>query len=174
MKHLNTVLLILLTLGLAANFYLDFKRNPTVAKVSPATNLAPTANTAEPSPFDHIPVDPLQEVHPPPTGDVTTIAFARTEHDFRTIEEGGVYHTSFKYTNTGKVPLIVSNALGSCGCTVPGWSQQPLKPGETEEITVQFDTKGKSGDQVKTVTVTTNTLPKTHEVFIKAYIVPHK
>lgn len=60
-----------------------------------------------------------------------------------------------KFTNTGTAPLIIKNARGSCGCTVPTYPKQPIMPGETAEIEVRYDTK-RLGMINKTVTITTN------------------
>jgi Protein of unknown function (DUF1573) len=174
MKHLNTVLLALIVLGLGVNFMMDFKRDKAMQAIALLAAPKPAPIPAEPSPFDNIAKDPLHDTPNLAKGAVTEITFARTEHDFRTIEEGGIYKTSFKYTNTGKENLLISNAIGSCGCTVPSWSTKPLKPDESDEMQVEFDTKGKLGEQIKTVTVTTNTEPSTHQVMIKALVVRKK
>jgi hypothetical protein len=55
--------------------------------------------------------------------------------------------------------MIISNAKGSCGCTVPQWPKEPIAPGSQGEISVQFNSKGKKGSQNKTVTLTTTTTP---------------
>lgn len=60
-----------------------------------------------------------------------------------------------KFTNTGTEPLIIKNARGSCGCTVPTYPKEPIMPGETAEIEIRYDTK-RIGRINKTVTITTN------------------
>ncbi len=60
-----------------------------------------------------------------------------------------------KFTNTGTKPLVIKNARGSCGCTVPEWPKEPIMPGETADIKVRYDTK-RVGRINKTVTITTN------------------
>jgi hypothetical protein len=94
-----------------------------------------------------------------PSGPATTIRYDKDKHEFGTVEEGDVVKHIFKFTNTGKEPLIISNAKGSCGCTVPTWPHEPVPPGGTGEIKVEFNTKGKPGNQSKRVTVTANTVP---------------
>jgi hypothetical protein len=59
------------------------------------------------------------------------------------------------FTNTGTEPLIVKNARGSCGCTVPTWPKEPVMPGETSQIEVRYDTK-RIGSINKKITLTTN------------------
>ena len=56
--------------------------------------------------------------------------FDRDEWDFGEINQGDVVEHSFEFTNTGKDPLIISNAKGSCGCTVPEWPRAPIPPGQ--------------------------------------------
>ncbi|MBL7801704.1 MAG: DUF1573 domain-containing protein [Chitinophagales bacterium] len=124
----------------------------------------------ETSPFAKIPEDPYYDVKENQKGPITTIAFAKKEFDFGTVKENVLSNTSFTFTNTGTNPLLVSNAIGSCGCTVPEWPEKPIPPGGTGEIKVQFDSKDKFGTQVKTVTVKTNTEPNQTELIIKANV----
>ena len=83
------------------------------------------------------------------------IEFAKETHDFGDIKYGsdGVYNFEFK--NTGSAPLILSNAKGSCGCTTPFWSKEPINPGKTGSIKVEYDTK-RPGPFNKSVTITSN------------------
>jgi hypothetical protein len=93
-------------------------------------------------------------------------------HDFGTINEGDMVETEFLVTNDGEVDLIISDAKGSCGCTVPEPPKEPIKPGASAPIKVSFDSNGKPGAQEKTVTLTTNT-ENGHETFkIKANVTP--
>lgn len=85
--------------------------------------------------------------------------FEKTEHDFGKIKQDQIVDYTFKFTNTGTEPLIISDARGSCGCTVPNYSKEPIPVGGTGEIQVSFDPKGKTGIQRKTVTITANTNP---------------
>ena len=93
-------------------------------------------------------------------------------HDFGTINEGDMVETEFLVTNDGEVDLIISDAKGSCGCTVPEPPKEPIKPGASAPIKVTFNSQGKPGEQKKTVTLTTNT-EKGYETFeIKANVTP--
>lgn len=85
------------------------------------------------------------------------ISFDKQVHDFGTVNEGDVVETTYLVTNSGKIDLVISNAKASCGCTVPVWPKAPIKPGESGEIKVKFNTKGKPNKQQKTITLTTNT-----------------
>lgn len=82
------------------------------------------------------------------------ISFESELHDI-TIPYGGNGTYEFKFTNTGKEPLVISNARGSCGCTVPSWPKEPILKGHTGVINVHYDTK-RPGPFTKTVTVSSN------------------
>ncbi len=88
------------------------------------------------------------------------ITFETDVHDFGTIEHGANGSYEFKFKNTGTEPLIITEARGSCGCTVPTYPKNvPIKPGETQVIKVTYDTK-RVGNFLKTVTIQSNA--KTH------------
>jgi hypothetical protein len=75
--------------------------------------------------------------------------------NYGTIEQGADPLRKFKFKNTGTEPLVITNAVGSCGCTVPEWPKKPIMPGETASIDVRYDTQ-RIGPFTKTVTLTTN------------------
>lgn len=81
--------------------------------------------------------------------------FESTEVDYGTIEQGSEPLRVFKFTNTGNEPLVIKNAKGSCGCTVPNWPKEPIMPGESSAIEVRYDTN-RVGPFTKRVTITTN------------------
>jgi len=87
------------------------------------------------------------------------IEFSKETHDYGTVKYGADGTCTFDFTNTGSEPLIISNAKGSCGCTVPEWPKEPIAPGKSGEIKVVFDSNGKSGAQSKRVTIVSNTNP---------------
>lgn len=99
---------------------------------------------------------------------------ADTAHDFGTIEEGKVVKFDFRFRNTGKKPLIISQAGSTCGCTVPKFPKKPVAPGETGYIHVVFDSKGKIGKQLKPVFITANTMPRQITLSIACNVVPKK
>lgn len=78
------------------------------------------------------------------------------EFNFGTIKQGDVINHEFVFTNIGKEPLIISEAHGSCGCTVPQWPKEPIKKGEKGTLKVTFNSAGKMGLQDKTITITSN------------------
>lgn len=83
------------------------------------------------------------------------MVFETYEVDYGEIEQGSDPYRTFMFTNEGNEPLQITNAKGSCGCTVPTYPKEPIFPGETGEIKVRYDTK-RIGAFVKRVTLTTN------------------
>ena len=102
---------------------------------------------------------PLQQSNPASNSPKTTIKFDEDKFDFGELTEGDVVHHTFSFTNTGTNPLIITNAVGSCGCTVPTYPKEPIAAGGKGIIEVQFNSAGKEGLQNKTVTVSANTDP---------------
>jgi len=102
------------------------------------------------------------------------ISFDKKEYDFGTVNEGEIIKTTFKVTNAGKTDLVIVNAQPSCGCTVPTWPKDPIKPGESGDIYVEFNTTGKPNRQNKTVTLTTNTEAGREVLTIKGSVIPKK
>ncbi len=91
----------------------------------------------------------------PSNPNAAEITFVKTVHDYGTITQGGDGACEFKFTNTGKEPLILSRPQSSCGCTVPTWPQEPILPGKSDVIKVTYNTNN-IGPINKTVTVTSN------------------
>jgi hypothetical protein len=90
-----------------------------------------------------------------PNGPV--MKFEELEFNFGTIKQGESVTHVFKFKNSGKEPLLINNAVGSCGCTVPEYPKEPIRPNGSGEIKVTFNSAGKSGPQDKTVTITYDT-----------------
>lgn len=80
-------------------------------------------------------------------------------HDFGKIKEGDKVTYAFKFVNSGKSPLIIKDAVATCGCTTPEWPKAPVQPGASGEIKVTFNSANKMGLQDKQITVTANTNP---------------
>lgn len=83
------------------------------------------------------------------------IEFSKETHDYGNIKYDGEPYCSFEFKNTGDEPLIISNAKGSCGCTVPEWPKEPIAPGAKGSIRVKYDTK-RPGPINKSVTINSN------------------
>ena len=99
------------------------------------------------------------------------MSFDKTLHDFGTIQEGETVETVFTFTNSGKTDLIIVDARGSCGCTVPDYPKNtPIAPGESGKIRVSFDSNNKPNMQQKTVTISANTDSGRETIRIKALV----
>ena len=86
-------------------------------------------------------------------------SFDEIEHDFGTLKEGEKVSYSYSFINTGKANLIISAVVPGCGCTVADYTKEPVKPGKRGKITITFNSKDKSGQQRKRVSVQANTYP---------------
>lgn len=105
-----------------------------------------------------------------PTGPTTVMTFAETDFNFGTVAEGEKVSHTYKFKNTGDEPLILSNAKGSCGCTVPKWPREPIPVGGTGEVVVEFNSQGKVGDRNQKVTITANTNPATSIIMLSGKV----
>ncbi|WP_369818100.1 DUF1573 domain-containing protein [Pedobacter sp. R20-19] len=93
------------------------------------------------------------------SADAPVIVFEREIFDFEKIDQGEKVTHEFKFKNTGKSPLIISNATATCGCTVPVVPTEPILPGKEGVIKVVFNSAGKEGMQDKVITVNSNANP---------------
>jgi hypothetical protein len=100
------------------------------------------------------------------SADAAVISFESGMYNFGKISQGEKVNHEFKFKNTGKSPLIITNATATCGCTTPGIPKAPIKPGESGVIKVVFNSAGKMGMQDKIVTITSNGNPATTEVHL--------
>jgi len=107
------------------------------------------------------------------TADKPVMKFEKDTHDFGKIKQGDKVTYEFKFTNTGKSPLIVKDAIASCGCTKPEWPSAPIKPGENGVIKVTFNSAGKMGLQDKQITITANTNPAQNLVHLIGEVTGH-
>lgn len=101
------------------------------------------------------------------------MTFEKTEIDYGNVVQAGDGVRIFKFKNTGTEPLIIKNARGSCGCTVPKWPSEPIKPGQSASIEVKYDSN-RLGSFSKTVTVETNEEVGKHVLTIKGNIYEKK
>ena len=104
--------------------------------------------------------------------DAPVMKFARETNDFGKIKSGEKVASDFKFTNTGKSPLIITDAVATCGCTKPEWPKGPIKPGETGNIHVVFNSASKMGLQDKMITITANTNPAQNMVHLIGEVTP--
>jgi hypothetical protein len=129
---------IILSLGFAALALFANAQNKTqpTTTTTPTQTVAPSSGTATPQ-------------------STADIKFEKLKHDYGTIKQGADGNCEFKFTNTGKEPLLLTNCQGSCGCTVPNCPKEPILPGKTGVIKVHYDTK-RVGPINKSVTVQSN------------------
>jgi len=99
-----------------------------------------------------------------------SFAWDQTMYNFGTIKQGEIVNYTFKFTNNGTEPLLISNASASCGCTVPEWPREPIAPGASGEIVVRYDSKGKSGQQSPVITVVANTNPRQARLSLRGLV----
>lgn len=100
------------------------------------------------------------------------ISFDQVSYDFGKINEGDVVETSFMITNTGKSDLIIAKASATCGCTIPDWPKEAIKPGESAPMDVKFNSSGKRNKISKTITLVTNTEAGKETVKITGFVNP--
>jgi hypothetical protein len=117
------------------------------------------------------PAENLQEQSGQGSVSEPVMLFTALEHDFGTIIEGEQVLCYFDYVNDGGTELVITSVEASCGCTTPGWSSEPLKPGETESLELIFDTSGRSGVQRKVVTVNSNASNQAVKLTIRANVI---
>lgn len=93
-------------------------------------------------------------------------------YDAGDVIKGEIIDAKFKVTNTGEYPLHIGDVKPSCGCTTAGKPEEPIAPGESGYIEAKVDTdKTNVGKVTKSVTITTNAMPSTHQVKIVANVI---
>lgn len=96
--------------------------------------------------------------------------FKFTEHNFGELQEGPKAAVDFVFTNTGNKPLILTDVKASCGCTTPEWPKEPIAPGQTSKIKVEYNTQGRPGDFTKSITITSNESDQPKMIYIKGKV----
>ena len=101
------------------------------------------------------------------------IKFEKVVHDFGTFEETSpVQKATFTFTNVGNKPLVINQAIASCGCTVPAYTKQPIAPGQKGQITVTYNGKGMfPGHFKKSITVRSNGNVEMTRLYIEGVMV---
>lgn len=121
----------------------------------------------------------VKDIHIPQTAEglsekeakkVPVMTFEQTTYDFGDVVEGERLSYAFKFKNTGKSNLIVYSSEATCGCTTSTPPKAPIRPGDSGEIVVTFDSKGQKGNVTKRVLVGANTYPAETILTIKANV----
>lgn len=107
------------------------------------------------SPTPAIQPAPAQTTTPAQNADAS-MKFVSDEHSFGTIPEGPSVTYDFEFKNIGKEPIVLSGVQASCGCTTPTWTKDPVLPGKTGKISATYNTQGRPGSFVKTITINSN------------------
>ena len=97
------------------------------------------------------------------------IKFDKLTHNFGSFsEKNPVQECTFTFTNVGQAPLVINQAVASCGCTVPSYPKAPIKPGEKGEIKITYNGKGKfPGHFKKTITIRTNATTEMTRLYVE-------
>lgn len=103
--------------------------------------------------------------------DVAVFSWDNTTHDFGKVKQGTPVTHEFKFTNTGKTPLVITNVQASCGCTTPAWTKEPVMPGGQGFIKATYNAAA-VGAFNKTVTVTANIETGFIQLTIKGEVQP--
>lgn len=118
--------------------------------------------------------NPVTATQPVDTVNVAKMEFKSTRLHYGDAVQGEIIEHTFHFTNSGKAPLIISNAKSTCGCTVPEWPKEPIAVGESGAIKVKFNTKDKINTQVKPVFITANTHPSETKLLLTGRVLPKK
>lgn len=113
---------------------------------------------------------PVSADKPIDTANVPKIQLVETLYNFGEITEGGLVKHNYKFKNTGKTPLIITDVQTTCGCTVPSWNKNPIQPNEVDEISVEFNSEGKEGKMDKPITIIANTFPARTEFKLIGFV----
>ena len=106
------------------------------------------------------------------TSRVARLKFQNERINFGVVKEGDLVKKYFKFTNTGNYPLYILEAFSTCGCTVPDWPKEMIKPGADGVIVVHFNTEGKVNNQRKAITIISNTFPTETVVYLEGNVIP--
>lgn len=103
--------------------------------------------------------------------DTTSIVFVDSvDYTFDTIKQGDKVEHDFRIKNTGDKNFVIARAFGSCGCTVPEYPKDPLKPGDIATIHVTFNSAGKSDAINKDVTIICNTATRNEKLHLHGFV----
>lgn len=147
-------------MGESSSYEKTEPKNNIVSNIAPISTPTPINDpTKYPQQLQQPQPQPQQPPSQSETRAKTDVKFADMSHNFGEIKQDSKNTKIFKFTNIGKEPLIIENAVGSCGCTVPTFPKEPIAPGKTGEIEVVYSPGKQEGEQTKTVTITANTDP---------------
>lgn len=138
------------------------------AAVNAQNKTAPVAANTHPQALP-APAPPQEKKVDPNAG---KFKFEEEIHYFKDVPEGPQAEYDFVFKNTGKKPINITEAHGSCGCTVPSWPHEPIKPGETSKIHVTYNTDHRPGMIDKAITITSDAVQQPMMLYIKGNVIP--
>jgi len=138
-----------------------------VAALERSQGIQPTNQTIQNKPAENV------KTVSNPEGPFAAFDFGQMEFDFGSVKEGEVVEHTFEFTNVGDVPLVIQRATATCGCTVPEWPKEPISAGETGQIKVKFNSKGRKNLQTKYVNILANTNPQQTRLKITGTVLPN-
>jgi hypothetical protein len=152
-----------------------FSCNQSSNTTDSGTDNTSTPANSEPGKSNDVSVDMIQN---PATAEnpkaessaYPVMTFKNDYYDFGDMVEGQVVETTFEFKNTGNADLLINRCDATCGCTVPNWPKEPIKPGQSGKIKVEFNSAGKSGVNNKIVTVVSNTREGSTELKFRANV----
>ncbi len=168
-KTVKIGLIGVIAVGLIANAYLMMTGAYSGNSDSPQPKTSIAANKTD-NKLEAATARDARSAEAVPAGPTTAMTFTSPSHDFGNIKQDSENRHIFTFTNTGSEPLVIENAKGSCGCTVPQYPKEPIAPGETGEIEVVYKPGKQLNKQSKTVTITANTEPRTTTLSISATV----
>ena len=155
------VTLFCLSLSAAALHAQDNKKNAAGSAVPPPAPVnAPAA----------MPV--VAPTTPPVDENAGKFKFQEETHDFGTVPEGPLAEYDFEFKNVGKSPIVITDAHGSCGCTVPTWPHDPILPKKSAKIHVAYTTSGRQGMINKDVIINSNAQQNPMRLHITGNVTP--
>lgn len=101
----------------------------------------------------------------------TTVRILDSVYDFKEVNEGTDVRFSFRFENTGTNPLVIEEAIASCGCTIPEKPEKPVAPGEIGVIKAVFKTDNRPGQAEKKITVSSNAIPEFPQLVIRGTVI---
>jgi len=117
---------------------------------------------------------PQVQTQKPVDPDAGRFSFKEETHDYGEVPEGPIAECAFEFKNTGKKPISIVDAHGSCGCTVPEWPHDLIMPGSSAKIVVKYTTAGHQGAISKDVTINSNARQSPMVLHIKGTVVPKR
>jgi hypothetical protein len=128
------------------NYKLTFVKTLIVACILTITSCSKTTNKAVPNSEETINIPALNNFDKFVGG--AQITFNEYDFDFGTVSKENKLHHTFYFVNSGDTPLIISDAKGSCGCTIPFFPKDPINPGQQEKIDIEIDPSGKKEGKI--------------------------